>query len=85
MRIVMTAAVGSLMLAGAQSASAESITCGTHVISDDQTQPLTIGDIRHKCGKPESEYDNNLYYEHAGARYRLHFNDNGELESIHRE
>ncbi|UCE90354.1 MAG: hypothetical protein JSW10_05955 [Pseudomonadota bacterium] len=85
MKTAITATTGALLLLGVHSAYADSITCGTHIVSDDQTQPQTKGEIRQKCGKPKSERGNNLYYEHAGGTYRLHFNDNGELESISRE
>ena len=45
----------------------------------------TRAEIQSKCGTPDSSAGDNLYYKQGGRTYRLHFNDNDELESIAEE
>lgn len=74
-----------LFVLASQLASAGSMTCGTHMIQDDQINGQSRSDIEEKCGAPESSYGNDLYYKKGNVTYRLHFNDGNQLESITEE
>jgi hypothetical protein len=66
-------------------ATAGSMTCGTHMIQDDQIPGQSREEIEEKCGVPESSHGNNIYYKKGNVTYRLHFNDGNELETIAEE
>lgn len=62
---------------------AANMECSTHMISDEEVNGQTKSEIKKKCGQPDEIEGNNWYYKkESGAVYRLHFNDDGELESI---
>lgn len=64
-------------------ALAENMECGTHMISDGETSAQTMSDIKHKCGEPHEVHGNDWYYKkEEGLTYRLHFNDDRQLESL---
>jgi len=65
-----------------QLASAGSMTCGTYMIQDEQNPGQTRAEVEEKCGPPESSSGDEMYYKKDNVRYRLHFNDGNELESI---
>jgi len=75
----------SLFVLASQLASAGTMTCGTHMIQDDQTPGQSRSDIEGKCGAPESSSGDDMYYKKGNVMYRLHFNDGNELESITEE
>jgi len=74
-----------LFVLSSQLASAGSMTCGTHMIQDDQINGQSRTDVEAKCGAPDSSSGNDLYYKKGNVTYRLHFNDGNELESITEE
>jgi hypothetical protein len=62
--------------------SAGTFFCGTHEISDNQIPGQSRAEIQQKCGAPQDSSGDNLFYRKGSVTYRLHFNDNDELESI---
>ena len=72
----------SLFVLASQLASAGTMTCGTHMIQDDQIPGQSRSEVEEKCGTPESSSGDNVYYKQNNVTYRLHFNDGDELESI---
>jgi len=74
-----------LFMLSSQLASADSMTCGTHMIQDDQIPGQSRSDVEGKCGTPESSSGDDMYYKQGNVTYRLHFNDGNELESITEE
>ena len=71
-----------LFMLASQLASADSMTCGTHMIQDDQVPGQSRSEVEEKCGAPESSSGDDMYYQQDNVTYRLHFNDGDELESI---
>ena len=71
-----------LFMLSSQLVSANSMTCGTHMIQDDQIPGQSRSEVEAKCGTPESSSGGNVYYKQNNVTYRLHFNDGDELESI---
>lgn len=64
-------------------AQAGSMRCGGDIISDGQRVAQTQTEIVYKCGEPYARnYSTWLYVQSDGSVYRLHFNDNGELDTI---
>lgn len=74
-----------LFMLSSQLASADSMTCGTHMIQDDQVPAQSRSEVEGKCGTPESSSGDDMYYKQENVTYRLHFNDGDELESITEE
>ncbi len=60
----------------------DTMTCGVHKIYEGNIPVQSRAIILRKYGAPKSTSDNNLYYEKNNKIYRLHFNDNDELDSI---
>ena len=75
----------SLFLLASQPALAGSMKCGGTLIDDDRTSGQSRSEVVRKCGTPESSSGNNVYYKKHNVKYRLHFNDSQELESITEE
>ena len=71
-----------LFMLSSQLASADSMTCGTHMIQDDQIPGQSRSDVEGKCGTPESSSGDEVFYKKGNVSYRLHFNDGDKLESI---
>ena len=63
-------------------ASATSMTCGTHLIEEGQIVGQTKEEVIKQCGAPLQQYGNDMTYKKGSVIYRLHFNDSDELESI---
>ena len=74
-----------LFVLASQLASADSMSCGTHMIQDDQIPGQSRSEVEGKCGTPESSSGDDMYYKQGNVTYRLHFNDGDELESITEE
>ena len=74
-----------LFVLASQLASAGSIMCGTYTIEDGQIPGQSRAEVEEKCGTPESSSGEEMYYKKDNVRYRLHFNDGDELESITEE
>jgi hypothetical protein len=74
-----------LFMLSSQLASAGSMTCGTHMIQDDQIPGQSRSEVEEKCGTPESSSGDEMYYKKGNVTYRLHFNDGNELETIAEE
>lgn len=75
--------LGCALWAGSSPAMAEDMACGTHVIVDEEESGPSKTEVSEKCGAPlEVAGDDWFYRDEGGARYRLHFNDDGMLESI---
>ncbi len=72
----------SILSSGLGTASAAMMPCDGQEIRDGQVPGQTRAEIEEQCGAPESSSEDNLYYRKDGVSYRLHFNANGELESI---
>ena len=66
-------------------ASATSMTCGTHLIEEGQIVGQTKEQVIKQCGAPLQQYGNDMTYKKGSVIYRLHFNDADELESIKEE
>lgn len=75
----------SILYLGISTALAGTMVCGTHEIEDGQSPGQTRVEIEEKCGTPKSSYGDDVTYEIDNVNYQLHFNDNGELESITEE
>lgn len=71
-----------LFMLSSQLVSAGSMTCGTHMIQDDQIPGQSRPEVEEKCGTPENSSGDEMYYKQGNVTYRLHFNDGNELESI---
>ncbi len=82
MRIVQSLIVLLTFIFAFGAASAGTMVCGVKVIEDGQIPGQSRAEIHKKCGPPKSVSGNNWYYEKNKQTYRLHFNDNDELESI---
>lgn len=74
-----------LFVLASQLALAGTMTCGTHMIQDDQIPGQSRSEVEEKCGTPESSSGDDTYYKQGNVTYRLHFNDGDELESITEE
>ena len=85
MRIMSTLIGSILILCGTSTAMAGIMKCGTHYIDDGQADGQTQDVIRAKCGEPSEEKWNDWVYKIDDKTYRLHFNDNKELETIYEE
>jgi len=72
----------STLCFGISMALAETMVCGTHEIDDGMTTGQPRSEIEEKCGAPKESYGNEVFYEKNNVRYRLHFNDSDELETI---
>lgn len=68
-----------------QSASAGSMRCGTHVISDGLSPGPSKAQVKRKCGRPYLESGNRWVYYKGQSIYRLRFTDASGLISIKRE
>jgi hypothetical protein len=66
-------------------ANAGSIRCGTHLIQDDQIEPVSRGFVLEKCGPPHDQYGEVLIYKRGNSRIALRFNANGQLQEIEEE
>ena len=82
----LTTVTGCFLLASWLTAMAGDMECGTHLITDDEINGQSKSEVREKCGDPNEEYGNNWHYKkEEGLTYILHFNDDGQLESISTE
>jgi len=63
-------------------ASAGTMNCGTHIISDGQLQGQSREEVREKCGAPTKEVYGEVFYKIDGVTYQLRFNGNNELDTI---
>ena len=82
-RHLASAFCAALMLYG--TARAETMTCGSSLITDDQTDGLFSEQVQAQCGAPTAMEGNDWIYDRTDVgegTYVLHFNDSGELESI---
>jgi hypothetical protein len=76
--------VGSALIATAYADTM--MRCGGDLIEAGGEPAPSEAQVLAKCGEPSSRHGNNWYYKRPdGSTYRLHFNDNGELESIQEE
>lgn len=66
-------------------AFAGSIRCGTELIEDDQTVPVSRAFVLEKCGPPDNEYGEVIVYKRGHSRYALRFNSDGRLQEITEE
>ena len=86
MEKILTAVISFiLILCGASTAMAGIMKCGSHYVDDGQAEGQTQTEIRGKCGEPDEEKWNDWFYKREDKTYRLHFNDNKQLETIHEE
>jgi len=67
------------------SASADSIRCGTNLITDGLKPGPSKIQVKRKCGEPYSESGNRWVYVKGRSVYRLRFSDVSGLVSIRRE
>jgi len=65
-----------------QSATAKSIRCGIHVISDAQRNGPNKFEVLKKCGEPTSRQGDVFIYTRSGKPVELYFNAQGMLTSI---
>ncbi len=78
--------VAGVLLGGAVTAMAGDMPCGAHVITDGETDGATKSEVSGKCGAPHEVNGDDWFYKgEGGETYRLHFNDDGKLESISEE
>lgn len=71
------------LIGGAQAAA---MYCGVNLIEAGGEPAPTQAQVLAQCGEPSSREGDTWYYRRPdGSTYRLHFNDNGELESIEEE
>jgi len=78
--------VAGLLLA--TTAQAGSITCGDATITDDQDVGQSTEQILQQCGPPTSQDGNNWMYDRSNQGqgiYILHFNGDGQLDSIQQQ
>ena len=69
----------------AESVLAGSIACNGTIIADDQRDAQFKQQILDQCGQPTSMEDDDWIYDRSDVGqgiYVLHFNDNGQLDSI---
>jgi hypothetical protein len=83
MKLMRSVFFGSmLMLYGLPTSMAADMTCGNNIIQGDQLNGMSMGEVESMCGKPESQYGSDWTYKKDQSTYILHFNGNGQLESI---
>jgi hypothetical protein len=82
MKKIQTLGAAIIACCGLGTASGDTMECGTHEIMDGQIPGQTRAQIKAMCGTPQDSSGDDLFYERGGRLYRLHFNDNDELESI---
>jgi len=75
----------SILCFGISMVLADTMECGTHEIEDGMIPGQSRDEIEEKCGTPKSSDGNEVFYEKYNVKYRLHFNDSDELESITEE
>ena len=75
-------AVSMFVLGSIPPAMATDMECGDNYIEDDQFKGQTRAQIRQLCGAPDSEVDGDWIYNKDDSQYRLHFNGDGQLESM---
>ncbi len=68
-----------------ESAWAESMKCGTHIISDGLKPGPSKAQVKRKCGRPYLESGNHWVYYKGRSVYRLRFSEPSGLVSIRRE
>jgi hypothetical protein len=61
---------------------AETMECGTHMISDGEISGPILSEVVEKCGEPTSRDGNSYVYEKGNTTYVLVFDDAGNLNSI---
>ena len=54
---------------------ADSMRCGTRLLSDGKTPGATMAEVLQKCGEPYSTYRNNWLYFKGNSVYRVYFNN----------
>ncbi len=83
MKVLREGALLILCIVCVPGVNAESMACGTHVISDSERMPPTQKEILRKCGKPSAQGLSDWVYRKQGdAVYRLRFDSDGKLKSI---
>ena len=76
-------ATACFLLVNWLTAMAGDMECGTNLIEGDEENGQTMSEIRQKCGEPDEVDGLDWYYKkEGGATYLLHFNDDGQLESV---
>lgn len=71
-----------LMLYGIPTGMADSMNCGNNIIEGDQLNGMSMGEVENLCGKPDAQYGSDWTYKKDQSTYILHFNGNGQLESL---
>ncbi len=73
----------ALILAAAHSSFADSIRCGTHLISPSRNGPGKY-EVLKKCGEPVERRGFTWLYKQGRVIVELHFAANGRLDSVRR-
>lgn len=82
-QFIISVAAGSIWLALAGAAQAESMRCGDQIISGGQIHPIDKYEVLKRCGEPTERNGNTWVYEKPGEiRRTLYFNAEGQLDSI---
>ena len=82
---LLTCCLLGLLCGLAQTASAASLRCGTHLIQDSQRNGPTKYEVLKKCGEPKDRMGNTWVYKSAARTKFLTFNGSGKLETIREE
>ncbi len=64
---------------------ADSMRCGTRLVSDGKMPGATMSEVLDKCGEPYATHRNKWLYYKGDSVYRVYFNTNGEVRRIQRE
>ena len=70
------------LLLFSQPTLAENMECPGGIIQGDLPDPVTIGQVKSKCGGPDSRDGETWIYKKGMFEYRLQFSSNGELRSM---
>lgn len=65
-----------------QPALADSMRCGSHIISTGQLNGPGMYEVLKKCGEPTDRFGNTWIYEKGGTKHVVVFNTAGELMRI---
>lgn len=78
--------IASMLFVGAalpQPAHAESMRCGTHIISTSERQGTGKYEVLKKCGEPSERYGNTwVYNQPGGVRRTVVFSTDGRVQRI---
>ena len=82
MRTIQITTIVAFTLFAVQSASAGSMRCGSHTISDGGRHGPGKYEVLKRCGEPTVRSGNNWVYDTGQKRYVVVFKDSGTISTV---